>query len=92
MHMLKTLEEYRADLDELDAELVDLLEKRMGISRDIGAAKRAAGIPIYQPEREQLILKKVTALVKDSGNGEGVRNVYRTIFAESREIQMQVRE
>ena len=90
--MLKTLEEYRAELDVLDAELVALLEKRMGISRNIGAAKRATDIPIYQPEREQLILKKVTALVKDSGNGEGVRNVYRTIFAESREIQMQVRE
>ncbi|MDO5435836.1 MAG: chorismate mutase [Clostridia bacterium] len=90
--MLKTLEEYRTDLDVLDAELVALLEKRMGISRNIGAAKRAANIPIYQPEREQLILKKVTALVKDSGNGEGVRNVYRTIFAESREIQMQIRD
>ena len=90
--MLKTLEEYRTELDALDAELVALLEKRMGISRKIGAAKRAENIPIYQPEREQLILKKVTALVKDSGNGEGVRNVYRTIFAESREIQMQIRD
>ena len=64
--MLKTLEEYRAELDVLDAELVELLEKRMGISRDIGAAKRAAGIPIYQPEREQLILQKVTARMKSS--------------------------
>lgn len=90
--MLKTLEEYRQDLDELDAELVEMLEKRMGISRKIGAAKRAADIPIYQPEREELILKKVTALVKDSGNGDGVRRVYRTIFAESREIQMQIRD
>lgn len=89
--MTYTLEELRTQLDEIDAEMVALLEKRMGVSRNVGDVKRAAGIPIWQPEREQLILDKVRGLVKDSGNYAAVANVYRTIFAESREVQQQIR-
>lgn len=89
--MTYTLEELRKQLDEIDAEMVTLLEKRMGISRLVGDVKRANGIPIWQPERERLILDKVRALTKDSGNYAAVENIYKAVFAESREVQQQIR-
>ncbi|MCH2135440.1 MAG: chorismate mutase [Phycisphaerales bacterium] len=56
------LNELRTRIDELDAKLVDLLNERAKVVEDIGAAKRKDGGPVYAPDRENRVLKRVRDL------------------------------
>ena len=56
---MKELAELRQQIDDIDAQLVDLLVKRMGIMNDVAAAKREKGISTFAPAREREILNTV---------------------------------
>lgn len=58
---LQEIEEIRLVLDSLDAEIVDLLGKRMEMVRKLGAIKKEYNIPVYQLERWQEILNSRTS-------------------------------
>lgn len=51
-----SLEVLRSQIDTLDHELIDLLIKRMSLSREIGALKKEHNVSIYQLERWNDIL------------------------------------
>jgi len=51
--------EWRKKIDELDRKLVDLLNQRARAAQEIGRLKRNTQMPIYEPEREKLILDNV---------------------------------
>lgn len=53
------LDELRVRIDDVDRRLVELLNERAQLVVDVGRYKRATGTPIYAPEREQAVLKKV---------------------------------
>lgn len=52
----EALRRTRADIDRIDAHIVDLLSERLAASRAIAAEKSAAGAPIVDEEREQALL------------------------------------
>ena len=45
------LEYLRSVMDGIDAEVIDLLARRMELSNRIGAVKKSIGMTAYQPER-----------------------------------------
>ncbi|WP_371195490.1 bifunctional chorismate mutase/prephenate dehydrogenase [Glaciecola sp. SC05] len=47
----------RAQIDEVDSELVKLLKKRSSVTRDIGRLKSEYAQPIYVPEREKALIE-----------------------------------
>lgn len=51
----------RARIDEVDRALVELLAERLERAAEIGALKRAAGLPVVDPEREAEIRARVAA-------------------------------
>src|SRR5947199_10833089 len=53
------LEPLRRQIDSLDAEIVELLNRRARIVVDIGRLKQQNKSPIYAPDREKMILEKV---------------------------------
>ncbi len=53
------LKELRKKIDQIDINIVEFLDERAKIVKEIGEYKKANNIPIYQPERE----KEVKALV-----------------------------
>lgn len=55
----KSLEEERRRIDELDAQLVELLNQRAKCACRIGELKRQSTMPIYEPAREQLVFQNV---------------------------------
>lgn len=73
----------RRDIDEIDKEIVSLFVRRMNIATQIANLKKADGIPILVPGREQEILDKVTAM---SGTEYAIytRALYTLIFQLSR--------
>ena len=58
------LAEARAQIDEIDRQLVDLFCRRMTVSRDVAAWKKQNGLPLTDPERER---KKLVAVTEQAG-------------------------
>jgi isochorismate pyruvate lyase len=62
------LNELRAEIDALDAELVKLLARRARVVERVAAVKAAESLPAFIPER----VEEVVARVKDLAAAEGV--------------------
>jgi len=71
------LEEYRNEIEEIDEKIVRLIDRRIGISKKIFAAKRIEGKPIRDPLREGLVLKKAMDLATELNLDAGA---IKTIF------------
>lgn len=83
------LEKWRGEIDSIDAEIINLLNRRADTARKIGVLKATAGLPIVDLEREDEILRKV---VRGSGGvweDETIIQIYRRILQKSRKIQME---
>lgn len=89
--MAENLSMYRRKIDEIDEELLKLLSKRMGISREIGLYKKEHGIAILQSARYGEILSKREKIgSRLQLSGEFVEDMMKTIHEESVKIQMEV--
>ena len=53
------LNELRNEINQIDDELLKLFLRRMDVSAQVADYKKSNGLPIYQPQREREILKKV---------------------------------
>ena len=81
----------RKGIDEIDNELIDLLAKRMGISREIGAYKRDNGMTIVQTKRYSEILDKRAAQGVLKGiDAECIKKIFECIHEESVRQQVEL--
>lgn len=62
-----SLNEKRAALDALDAELIDLLARRAGIVQEIWAWKQAHGVERVDPAREAELRARLLAQAESLG-------------------------
>ena len=51
--------DWRRKIDEIDRKLVELISERATAAHEIGKLKRAAGMPIYEPDRERNVFANV---------------------------------
>ncbi len=58
------INELRQQIDSIDNELIELFHRRMDVSRDIAACKKAEGRRVYDPVRER---EKLAAIAEKSG-------------------------
>jgi chorismate mutase len=81
------ISKWRARIDELDLELIRLLNERAQCAIEIGKVKRIKNLPIYDPSREENVVR----MMLESNNGpldeEGVRRLFERIIDESRRIE-----
>ena len=62
---MSELEDYRRQIDDIDARLVELFLKRMEVTGRVGAYKKTNGIPVLDAERERRVIAAKTALTDD---------------------------
>jgi monofunctional chorismate mutase len=86
------LEDWRNEIDRIDAEIVRLVNRRAKIAREIGVLKSAAGLPIVDAAREEEILRKVAAGNRGVLKKEAIVRIFRAMIGESRNIQAETRE
>jgi len=78
------LEEFRVKIDELDAQLVDLLNRRAEVVVEVGKRKRATGnTRIYSPDREHQVLANIARLNKGPLKKETLAAVYKELMSGS---------
>lgn len=61
------LAELRAGIDEVDAQIMDLLARRLELVGQVGEIKGRHGLPIYAPERERTMIAAKRALAEERG-------------------------
>ena len=79
--------EWRRKIDELDRKLVDLLSQRAQAAHEIGKLKRDAGLPTYEPDREQTVFENVCRANPGPLPQHDLLNIYERIMDIMRKIQ-----
>lgn len=82
---------YRNRLDEIDDKLMELLVKRMAVSREIGTIKREKGLTVFQPFRYNKTIERYTKYCKDGKiDIEAVKSIFEAVHSESVRQQLRV--
>ena len=77
------MEELRAGIDAVDAEIVRLLDRRATLARGIGELKQRDGLAVYAPARERRVLDRVNSLGDGNFPRRGLEAVFREIISTS---------
>ncbi len=85
------LEPFRREIDEVDAAILALLNRRAACSIRVGAIKAGSGAPVFRPGREQALMEKLLAANSGPLPDEHLRSVYREILSSSRALQRTLR-
>lgn len=86
--MIRDLEALRAEIDRIDETLIEMISRRIEISRRIGYIKRSLGLPVRDPAREESVERRWIDLSRGKGVPEDLaRSVIRTLIHYSIAIQ-----
>lgn len=87
------LEYLRQLMDSLDAEIIDLIAKRMELSSQMGEVKRSANMTAFQPGRwREIVDTRTTQAEKHNLSHEFIIELYEKIHHESIRLQLSVLE
>jgi len=78
---------WRRRMDEIDRQLVELLNERSRCALEVGRLKQAAGMPIYQPAREDEVLANAARNNKGPLSNAAVRRLFERIIDEARSAE-----
>lgn len=84
---LKDLECIRNIIDDCDKKLVEVFERRLKAVLDVSEYKKKHKLPIFQPRREENILKKVNSYLKHNEFSDGLELLYQQILKISKKLQ-----
>ncbi|GBD87662.1 bifunctional 3-deoxy-7-phosphoheptulonate synthase/chorismate mutase [bacterium BMS3Abin03] len=82
----------RSEVDNIDAEIVELLNERAKRAALIGKIKKFLGRPNYSPQREKEIIKKLLQIADAQLGPSALMRIYERIIDEFRAIQRRERE
>jgi len=77
----------RERIDAVDRKLVELLNERTRIAHEIGHIKKEAGLPVYEPSREERVLAHVAEMNPGPISESALRHIFDAIMKEMRKIQ-----
>jgi chorismate mutase len=81
------LDQYRIEIDSLDIRILDILNERTRIVEKIGAVKREASLPVYEPKREDAVYRNVLSHNQGPLSEAAVRRLFERIIDEMRTLQ-----
>ena len=81
------ISDWRDEMDRIDEQLVELLNRRTFCAIQIGMIKHERGLPIYAPEREMQVLDHVSSKNQGPLDREAIRRLFERIIDEARSIE-----
>ena len=85
--VLAALAMHRDQIDALDLRILALLNERTLVVERIGEIKQHAGMPIYEPKREDEVYRNITENNHGPLPAEAVKRVFERIIDEMRTVQ-----
>lgn len=80
----------RNKIDEIDEKIVALYEERLKVAEGVAQYKISTGKKVFDKERENDKLEKLSSLAHDDFSSNGIRELYEQIMATSRKKQYQL--
>lgn len=77
------IKKQRKEIDALDKKIINLLNKRSGVSKKIGLIKNKLKKSIYAPDREKEIIKNIKKINKGPISNDSLASIYREIMSSS---------
>lgn len=75
------LKEVRAKIEKLDTHLLNLIEQRTALARDVLEAKKIAGMQINDVEQNKVVLDRVANAATERGlDGEEVKRIFEILI------------
>ncbi|GIW86937.1 MAG: prephenate dehydratase [Isosphaeraceae bacterium] len=87
----ESLAALRAEIDDLDQQLVRLLNRRAEIATRIGQLKDHGNLPVWSPAREEEVLARVMEYHRGPLPAETLRLIFRELMSGSRALQRALR-
>ena len=81
----------RARIDEVDERILELLNERSSLSREVGRIKAGEKSTIFKPQREEEILARLSSRNQGPLPEAALRSIWREIFSSSRSLQRPLR-
>jgi chorismate mutase len=81
------LADWRKKIDEIDLRLVEVLSERARAVVEIGRLKRDTALPIYEPDRERIVLENVQRVNRGPLPQKDLARIYERIMDVMRQIQ-----
>ena len=83
------IEELRSRVDEVDRELIRILNERARIVKEIVGIKAEVGKPLFDPKREEEILRKVAEVNEGPIYDSSMREIFELILHRIRDLEVQ---
>jgi len=87
---MSDLPSIRAKIDALDSRLLELLNERASLAREVGEIKSREGLPIYAPDREEQLLRSLVERNKGPLRATAIFAIYREIISASLSLEKDV--
>lgn len=82
-----TLESLRREIDRIDNNLLQMLQKRLEVARLVVKFKRESQVDINVPSREAEILNSLMGRERSLLSSQVIEDIYKIIFTESKRLQ-----
>ncbi len=82
-----SLPELRKEIDKIDEQVLELLNRRAALAQQVGHAKSSARSHYFTPEREHTVFKRLLALNKGPLEAIAVRAIYKEIISGCRALE-----
>ncbi len=75
------LKEIRAKIEKIDAQIVNLIDQRTALAKDVLDAKKAQNIPINDSLQNKVVLERVANMATERGlDGEEVKRIFEILI------------
>ena len=82
-----TIDEIRTGIDRFDDELLRIFNQRAALALKIGEIKKCSGLPVYDPEREKNIFRRMKADNPGPLDGQAIVRLFERVIDESRRLE-----
>ena len=88
--MEKLLKPLRDQIDAIDAQLLDLLNRRARVAQEVGHVKNKVDAPIFRPEREAQVLRGIAERNPGPLGSNELQTIFREIMSACRSLEKKV--
>lgn len=84
------LPEIRLKIDVVDEQIIRLLNERSDLVHEVGVVKKAQGLALHVPEREEQVLRALAAKAREMNSRlpeKSIRAIYREIMFAALELE-----
>ena len=83
----KEIQPLREEINQIDAQIVELLDKRAKNARNIGEIKGKTDSPVYRPERENEVILMAVNHSDGTLKPEGISSIFKEIMSACRSLE-----